>query len=137
LLSKKLALSLKRNMAQVTCRLLLHLQDKSQRAQEAHEAIRPTSVMRTPKSLEPYLDRSQYRLYELIWQRFVASQMASAVYDTLTVEISGTSPQHNFLLRTSGSTVQFPGFLILYEEAADEDQKPSEDEALISPFQPA
>ncbi len=103
---------------------------KAQRAQEAHEAIRPTSVMRTPKSLEPYLDRSQYRLYELIWQRFVASQMASAVYDTLTVEISGTSPQHNFLLRTSGSTVQFPGFLILYEEAADEDQKPSEDEAL-------
>ncbi len=101
---------------------------KTQRAQEAHEAIRPTSAMRTPKSVEPFLERSQYRLYELIWNRFVASQMSSAVYNTLTVEITGTSAAHTYLLRTSGSSVRFPGFLVLYEEAQDEDRKAASDE---------
>ena len=103
---------------------------KAQRAQEAHEAIRPTSVFRTPKSIEPYLDRNQYRLYELIWQRFVASQMASAIYNTLTVEIIGKNDNEKFLLRTSGSTIQFQGFLILYEEAKDEEEKSSEEDSI-------
>ena len=63
----------------------------------------------------------------MIWQRFVASQMTPAIYDTLSVDVTGTTPVHNYLLRASGSTVRFPGFLIVYEEARDEDQKPDEE----------
>jgi DNA topoisomerase-1 len=103
-------------------------------AQEAHEAIRPTSVMRHPDKLKQHLNRDQFRLYQLIWQRFVSSQMEAAVYDTLSVDISGktdahpgnSAQGHNYLLRTSGSTVRFPGFLVVYEESLDED-KVSED----------
>ncbi len=84
-------------------------------AQEAHEAIRPTSVWRTPESLKPYLDRSQFRLYQLIWRRFVASQMRAAVYNTLRVEVEGRSTEHAYLLRASGSVLQFPGFLVIYQ----------------------
>ena len=96
-------------------------------AQEAHEAIRPTSVLRQPQEIKEHLSRDQYRLYQLIWQRFVASQMEAAVYDTLSVDITGVHSEKNFLLRSSGSSVKFPGFLIVYEEASDEDQ-PSEGE---------
>ncbi len=92
-------------------------------AQEAHEAIRPTSVNRTPQSMKQYLSRDQYRLYQLIWKRFVASQMESAVYDTVSVQIEGRSAQHEYLLRSSGSKLKFPGFLTLYEDAKDEDAK--------------
>ena len=97
-------------------------------AQEAHEAIRPTSVMRQPDSLKEHLSRDQFRLYQLIWQRFVASQMAAAIYDTLSVEVSGRSPSHAYLLRASGSTIRFQGFLIVYEETRDEDQRTTDDE---------
>jgi len=99
-------------------------------AQEAHEAIRPTSVFRTPKSLKQYLDRNQYRLYQLIWRRFVASQMARAVYDTIAVEILAGLPEVQekpYLFRASGSTLRFKGFLIVYEEARDEDAKDEEE----------
>ena len=96
-------------------------------AQEAHEAIRPTSTLREPEKIKSYLNRDQYRLYQLIWQRFVASQMESAVYDTLSIEINGVGKEHQYLLRTSGSAVRFPGFLIVYEEAKDEDQKSEEE----------
>ncbi len=99
-------------------------------AQEAHEAIRPTSVFRTPASLKPYLDAAQYRLYELIWRRFVASQMAQAVYDTIAVEIlAGLQEQVEkpYLFRANGSTLRFKGFLAVYEEARDED-RPEEEE---------
>ncbi|MDD5367677.1 MAG: type I DNA topoisomerase [Anaerolineaceae bacterium] len=92
-------------------------------AQEAHEAIRPTSVLREPDMVKSFLNRDQYRLYQLIWQRFVACQMESAIYDTLTVEIDGVGKAHQYLLRTSGSAVRFPGFLVLYEETRDEDVK--------------
>jgi len=102
---------------------------KTKGAQEAHEAVRPTSVFRTPESLKPYLDRNQYRLYRLIWQRFVASQMSPAVYDTIAVEIlagprslpsdGGEKP---YLFRASGSSLRFKGFLAVYEEAKDEDE---------------
>ncbi len=95
-------------------------------AQEAHEAIRPTSAMREPDKVKPFLNRDQFRLYQLIWQRFVASQMESAVYDTMSVEITGKTQGHEYLLRTSGSTLRFPGFLILYEDTRDEDQKVEE-----------
>jgi len=96
---------------------------KAQRAQEAHEAIRPTSVIRTPNSIKEDLSRDQFRLYQLIWQRFLASQMSGAIYDTMTVEVEGKGQQHQYLLRTSGSIVRFPGYLVVYEEARDEDEK--------------
>jgi DNA topoisomerase-1 len=95
---------------------------KSQRAQEAHEAIRPTSVLRRPKDIKEFLDRNQYRLYQLIWKRFVASQMAAAVYDTISVEVTGKTDVHSYLLRASASTLRFPGFLTVYEEAKGIDQ---------------
>lgn len=101
---------------------------KSRLAQEAHEAIRPTSVMRQPEMMKKYLNRDQLRLYRLIWQRFVASQMEAALYDTISVEVTGATDQHEYLLRASGSTLRFQGFLIVYEEARDEDRASEEDE---------
>ena len=82
-------------------------------AQEAHEAIRPTSVRRTPESLAPFLDKAQLSLYTLIWQRFVASQMVPAVYDTLRIEVrAGLSlDDMPYLLRASGSKLKFAGHL--------------------------
>ncbi len=100
---------------------------RSANAQEAHEAIRPTSAMREPDQVRAYLEPAQFKLYQLIWQRFVASQMEAAVYDTLQVEISGKS-DHEYLLRASGSAIKFPGFLVVYEEAKNEDAKASEEE---------
>ncbi|HWQ83923.1 MAG TPA: type I DNA topoisomerase, partial [Anaerolineales bacterium] len=97
-------------------------------AQEAHEAIRPTSVLRQPESLKDHLNRDQLRLYQLIWQRFMASQMAPALFDTLAVDVAGKTPQHEYLLRASGSTLRFQGFLIVYEESKDEDRATDEDE---------
>jgi len=106
---------------------------KSVGAQEAHEAIRPTSVMRDPEKVRQYLDAPMYRLYNLIWQRFVASQMEAAVYDTLQVEVTGTTGAHTYLLRASGSAVKFPGFLVVYEEARNEDVRTEEDEDVRIP----
>ncbi len=96
-------------------------------AQEAHEAIRPTSVLRDPEKVKPYLEPAMFKLYQLIWQRFVASQMEAAVYDTLSVEVTGAGDR-NYLFRAAGSSVKFPGFLIVYEEAKDEDAKPGDEE---------
>jgi DNA topoisomerase I len=104
---------------------------KSRGAQEAHEAIRPTSVMRQPVAIKQFLNRDQFRLYQLIWQRFVASQMSPAVYDTLSVEIAGKTGEHEYLLRASGSTLRFQGFLAVYEEARDEDLAPEEEDSRI------
>jgi DNA topoisomerase-1 len=106
---------------------------KSRGAQEAHEAVRPTSVLRQPDSLKDFLNRDQYRLYQLIWQRFVASQMTAAVYDTLSVEVTGKGAAHQYLLRASGSTVRFPGYLVVYEEAKDEDTQGEEENVRIPP----
>jgi DNA topoisomerase-1 len=97
-------------------------------AQEAHEAIRPTSVLREPGKVKPFLEPAQFKLYQLIWQRFVASQMESAIYDTLSVDVMGKGAAHEYLLRAAGSVVKFPGFLVVYEDARDEDAKPSPDE---------
>jgi DNA topoisomerase-1 len=101
---------------------------RTQSAQEAHEAIRPTSILRQPKAIKKYLSRDQYRLYQLIWQRFVASQMKPAVYKTLSVEVIGEVEQKAYLLRASGSQLDFPGFLIVYEEGKDEDATGDEEE---------
>ncbi|MGA7192114.1 MAG: type I DNA topoisomerase [Anaerolineales bacterium] len=97
-------------------------------AQEAHEAIRPTSVMQEPEKVKPFLDAAMFKLYNLIWQRFVDSQMEAAVYDTLQVEVTGKTTAHEYLLRASGSAVKFPGFLVVYEEAKNEDMKTDDDE---------
>lgn len=86
-------------------------------AQDAHEAIRPTSVYRTPDSIKAYLSRDQYKLYKLIWERFVASQMAAAVYDTYTVEIKAG----NYELRASSSQLKFAGYKKVYNDQSEED----------------
>jgi DNA topoisomerase I len=106
---------------------------KSKGAQEAHEAVRPTSVMRDPEMVKAYLEPAMFKLYRLIWQRFVASQMEAAVYDTLQVEVTGTTSEHEYLLRASGSAVKFPGFLVVYEESLSEDNKQSEEENVRIP----
>jgi len=87
-------------------------------AQEAHEAIRPTSVLRKPADMEKYLTRDQFRLYKLIWDRFMASQMAPAVFDQVRIIITAG----DYTLKATGSSLLFPGFLILYhaeEQDAD------------------
>ena len=96
---------------------------KAAQAQEAHEAVRPTLVSRTPDSVQSILTPEQFKLYQLIWKRFVASQMESAIYETLSIEINGRTLDHNYLLRASGSKLKFPGFLVIYEEAVDDDAK--------------
>ncbi len=85
-------------------------------AQDAHEAIRPTSVLRTPEQMANYLNDEQLSLYTLIWKRFVASQMSSAEFDHTTVDIDAN--QYRF--RATGSIMRFAGFTTLYEEAAPE-----------------
>jgi len=86
------------------------------RAQEAHEAIRPASVSRTPEALKKYLDKDQFRLYELIWTRFLASQMQDAMYDATSVdiEVKGATSATTYLFRATGSVLKFPGFLAVY-----------------------
>jgi DNA topoisomerase-1 len=92
-------------------------------AQDAHEAIRPTSIDRTPDSLVGFLKRDELRLYQLIWERFVASQMASAVYDQTTVDIEATPGRGTtrYTLRTTGSVMKFAGYTAVYEEGRDDD----------------
>ena len=92
-------------------------------AQEAHEAIRPTKIQREPSLLKQYLTTAQFRLYELIWKRMVASQMSAAVFDNTTVDIEAECPKTRYLLRTSVSVINFPGFTILYTEGKDEADK--------------
>ncbi len=93
-------------------------------AQDAHEAIRPTSVLRRPEHLESILNKDQFRLYKLIWQRFLASQMESAVLDVVTVDVSATE----YVFRATGSTVKFAGFTVLYTEGKDNGSGKEEDD---------
>jgi len=102
-------------------------------AQEAHEAIRPTSAMRVPEKIKPFLTPDQFRLYQLVWQRFLASQMEAAIYDTVSVDVQAKGSVHQYLLRASGSTLRFPGYLVVYEEAREEDQKSEEPENVRIP----
>ncbi|PIZ25307.1 MAG: type I DNA topoisomerase, partial [Chloroflexi bacterium CG_4_10_14_0_8_um_filter_57_5] len=105
---------------------------KAKGAQEAHEAIRPTSVLRDPDKVKPFLKKepAMFKLYQLIWRRFVACQMEAAVFDTLSVEVTGKGSEHVYTLRVAGSAVKFPGFLIVYEEAKDEDKQSEEEEEM-------
>ena len=84
--------------------------------QDAHEAIRPTSTLRTPDEMKAYLTRDQHRLYKLIWERFVASQMAPAVLDTVALDVT----QNDIKFRANGQTIKFKGFMTLYVEAKDD-----------------
>lgn len=93
------------------------------KAQEAHEAIRPTSVFRVPDGIKGKLKTDLFKLYQLIWKRFVASQMEAAIFDTVAVEIQADGIEHTYELRASGSALRFQGFLAVYEEAKDEDKE--------------
>ena len=95
----------------------------SEDAQDAHEAIRPTDVNRTPEVVAQYLDAQQLKLYRLIWQRYVASQMSPAVYDQTTVEVEAKG----CVLRATGSTLKFPGYTVIYEESRDEDEEETDE----------
>src|ERR1700761_2692262 len=97
-------------------------------AQEAHEAIRPTSVVRHPDEIKKYLQEDEYKVYKLIWQRFVASQMMPAVFDQTSVDIEAKNGGESFTFRVTGSILKFEGFLKVYEESKD--SKDEEDEEL-------
>jgi len=123
---------------------------KAKWAQEAHEAIRPTEIHREPEQIRPFLNSEQLGLYELIWKRMVASQMAAALYDTTNVEIQATNTRHQlkanrlsknsqnfldekqsqgYLLKAASSIIKFSGFMTVYSESKDEDER---GESLVS-----
>lgn len=102
---------------------------KAANAQDAHEAIRPTSALRDPESIKAFTSRDQYRLYKLVWERFMASQMASAVLDTLTVDIQAAETT----FRAVGSKIAFPGFMKVYVEGNDDGT--AEDDKFLPPLQ--
>ena len=104
-------------------------QGKKENAQDAHEAIRPTSVSRHPDDLKEYLSRDQLRLYRLIWERFLASQMASAVLDTMSVDIA----VNGVFFRATGSKVKFAGFMKVYIEGNDDGGK--EEDTILPPLE--
>jgi len=95
--------------------------NRSKNAQEAHEAIRPTAIARTPASLREHLSPEQFRLYEMIWKRTVACQMAPARFDTVSVDlVTAGNPAHVF--RATGQTLVFPGFIAVYQEGKDDSE---------------
>lgn len=89
-------------------------------AQDAHEAIRPTNLLHEPEKIQAYLTREQFMLYQLIWRRFISSQMMPAIYDTVSADIAVGK---DILLRATGSVIKFSGFLAIYEEKSDDDDK--------------
>ena len=91
-------------------------------AQDAHEAIRPTDVARTPDSVRKYLDDDMFKLYQMIWQRFVASQMVPAVFDQTTIDVAA----NDYTFRASGSVIKFDGYLAAYQAVKDEEEKEDE-----------
>jgi DNA topoisomerase-1 len=97
-------------------------------AQDAHEAIRPANLLHPPEKIEQFLTRDQFNLYQLIWRRFVSSQMMPAVYDTISADIATGK---DVILRATGSVIKFPGFLAIYEEKEDDEEKG--DEARVLP----
>src|SRR5471030_691608 len=105
-------------------------QNKSKNAQEAHEAVRPTDPHRTPDQVAKFVDRDQARLYELIWNRAVASQMESAELERTTVDIAAKAGSRVIDLRVSGQVVKFDGFLTLYQEGHDEADEDEESRRL-------
>src|SRR6202050_1468496 len=94
-------------------------------AQEAHEAIRPTDVTRTPDSVRRYLDDDMFKLYQMIWQRFVASQMGPAVFDQTSIDVDA----NGYTFRATGSVMKFEGYLAAYQAVKDEEEKDDEGDA--------
>ncbi len=115
----------------------LHGDTKAKKnTQDAHEGVRPTDPSRRPEHVKRYLKEDQFKLYQLVWQRFMASQMAPAVFDTTTVDFDiageGEASGHRYLFRSTGSVVKFQGFLVLYKEAREDgDSKALEDEQAL------
>jgi DNA topoisomerase-1 len=104
---------------------------KAKNAQEAHEAIRPTSAARAPDDLKRYLDPNQYKLYELIWKRTVASQMVPAIYDTVALDLAaGTSAASDISFRATGSVLVTPGYIAVYQEGQDDTVTDEQDHIL-------
>ncbi|MDD5391851.1 MAG: DNA topoisomerase I [Thiothrix sp.] len=103
---------------------------KSKNAQEAHEAVRPTSALRTPESVKAFLSEEQFKLYELIWKRTVACQMIYATLDTVSADLNADAGS---FFRASGSTIRDPGFLMVYEEGLDD--RASEKESPLPPLE--
>ncbi|MFS0869730.1 type I DNA topoisomerase [Paenibacillus xylanilyticus] len=101
---------------------------KAANAQDAHEAIRPTSILRDPDSIKSFMSRDQFRLYKLVWERFVASQMSSAILDTLSVDIAAGDT----IFRAAGSKVRFQGFMKVYVEGNDDGT--TEEDRLLPPL---
>ena len=106
---------------------------KVTKAQEAHEAIRPTFTMNLPEKIKSFLKPEQFKLYRLIWRRFVASQMRAAIYTTVSVVVNSENSENDYQFRASGSELFFAGFLVLYEEATDEDANEKKNGKLILP----
>ncbi len=104
---------------------------KSKNAQEAHEAVRPTSAFRTPTEMKAYLSGEQFKLYELIWKRAIACQMIHATLDTVAVDLSAGIGN---IFRATGSTVRIKGFMTVYQEGKD-DVKPEADERILPPME--
>lgn len=100
-------------------------------AQDAHEAIRPANPRYLPEEIQSYLSREQFLLYQLIWRRFVASQMTAAIYDTVSADITVND---TIIMRATGSVIKFQGFLAVYEEKHDEEEK-NEENHLLPPLQ--
>ncbi|HSN04350.1 MAG TPA: type I DNA topoisomerase, partial [Nitrospira sp.] len=103
----------------------------SKAAQEAHEAVRPTSAARDPESIRQYLDHDQYNLYKLIWNRFIASQMVPAILDVTRIDSTPVGTKEKFGFRSTGTVVKFPGHTIVYMEGVDKElptQKPKADQ---------
>lgn len=107
--------------------------NKSKNAQEAHEAIRPTAIERSPDSIKSYLNKDQFRLYELIWKRTIASQMMFALMNTVSVDLEADS---NNYFRATGSTIAEPGFITVYQEDFDDkkDNKDDSTDKLLPPL---
>ncbi len=106
--------------------------NKSKNAQEAHEAIRPTSAMNTPEKLRAHLTQDEYRLYDLIWKRSVASQMMHATLDTVAVDLAAGSEDN--LFRATGSTIRDPGFMRVYTEGQDDKKTDDSKENILPPM---
>lgn len=111
-----------------------YFSNKSKGAQEAHEAIRPTDASRKPELIKKFLDRNQYRLYDLIWKRTIACQMAPALIEQTGIDISATSyklPATSYVFRATGQIIKFDGFIRAYSEGKDDDEASEDVEGLL------
>ncbi len=106
---------------------------KSKNAQEAHEAIRPTDIDKTPASLKKYLSEEQFKLYEMIWQRTLSCQMTPAIFDAVSVDLEIGQGENIF--RASGQTLKFPGFMSVYMEDEDETSEEKENSSTLPPLE--